>query len=819
MLRTFSAGRPILRQCPTHFSRISRSNLTKHAKIPTWASAALTSRCLSNTRKVCEESFIKTKSDITETREVNANVDKSVRHLERTLEETVHETVQNSSTEVEVNQAIRSIRNHRKNRTATADMYLDLFNKMSTTRLDLGTYLEVVQWFNRRQPAIPREIFKEIEIWKAVLKIGFNISGERPKELSYLAKAFERQFDLDTLKDQRAWELLIRAHGLSRNPRRVTECLEHLASKPQLAEAVNLHSVKESAVLAYAANNENESVKNLLQSTAENGKALNEEFYTKLIRTYAFNGDIIHTQLYSKQCNQLYPSAEIDGLNLLAHKKALNQEYVKLVKLYGEAGLPLERGSSTALDTLHNSWRQLTSNIQNLDQDKCVLMIQYLSKANTIDPKRFPMELAQDILDKVMPSKGIAPCAEAYIALLQGYASSRQYGRQLASNVRLDKAMETFLRMRQDGFSINGAEIFHSLFRACIPYLPNHYPFDFFRLRSSLTQKARRQGAIRKLDNRFYEIEQLMLEAKIPYDKLSMRLVLTCLGASGNYSGMWSRLKLMDRSGVDCGLNLYRLVFALASFDKDASIHALTMVRPEMLRRTKPSVLSWDAHVAMLDCTVTAQTPQLAKEIMTRMREECEQVNQSRHSAGESRHWPYLDSPQFYYPMVHACFNIKGLEIEGRTLLDEMNYKSIPYHNPLWDCVMTHLASTGADHMKIQTQFNAYTMNRFQRTGKIPIPVRESPTVPFPSGPYTGFDAHMINMYLAALVDSQDVSLLFDVMKTLGDQDVGLAIYPDVIDGITELARKEKCIDELKWLQEDILPKMKGRKFDRHNIE
>ncbi|KAG0164521.1 hypothetical protein DFQ28_005775 [Apophysomyces sp. BC1034] len=758
-------------------------------------------------------------TDLTEKAEAVREVeDSATRHEHRSIENT-QEALRSSVTELEVEKAVRSVQKLQEAKTVTANEYMELFSKMSATRLNLNTYMEVVHWFNRRQPAVPRDILRNLEVWKGVLKIGFNLSAEKSRELSYLARAFERHIDLDALKDQTAWELLIRAHGLSHNPSRVTECLSYISGNPQLAEAIDFCSLRGSAVLAYATNGDDEKVQSLLRTISEDGKSLDQDFYTRLIRIYAFNGDVAQTQFYSKQYTQLYPDAATDTLNLLAHKKALNQEYLNIVKIYGETGVPLEKSSSVRLNALHDSWKQLTDNIDMLDQEKCVLMIEYLSKANTIDPKRFPMKKAQEILDNVMPSHGIAPCAAAYTALLQGYASTRQYSRHSTSNARLDMAMETFLSMRQDGFSINDTEIFRSLYRACIPSLPNHYPFDYFRLRSSLTRKARRQGAIRNLDSRFYEIEKLMLEAKVPYDRLSMRLVLTCLGGSGNYSGMWSRLRLMSRAGIDCGLNIYRLVFALASFDKDASIHALTMVRPEMLRNMKTPILTWDAHVAMLDCAVAAETPLLAKEIMERMREECKSVQQGREESSELKHWPYLDSPQFYFPLVYACFNIKGLEVQGRMLLDEMNSKAIPYHNPLWDCIMTHLATTGAGHAKIQEQFSAYTMSRFERTGKIPIPVRESPAVPLPSGPYTGFDAQMINMYLAALVDSQDVSLVFDAMKTFADQGAKLSIYPNVVDGIIRLAEKEKCVEELKWLQEDILPRLRDSKRHRQKIE
>jgi pentatricopeptide repeat protein len=582
----------------------------------------------------------------------------------------------------------------------------------------------------------------------------------------------------------------------------ISACITKNGSKENEA------SFYSSALISYAATNSHEDVEKILEKLKQDN-LLTKHMLLKLIRCYGFNGDIAHVSKYMNMCNTMFPGNKCDKTMLLiAHKVTLENICKELERTRGVRGLSLKPDYSRELDQLHESWSALTKDMftgsnQPVDITDCNVVLEYLTFANRIDPVQFPMELAENIFESYMPANYIKPNDASHRIMLVGYATSQQYNHHYR-NIRLDKALEVVSKMQVAGINTLNHPTFHSLFRACLPHRDGNYYFDNFRLNSLLPSRPYTHNRF-NVDHRVFEIESIMLEAKLPHDRFTFTTLMTCLAAGGQYRALRSRWRALKVHGLRRDLGMYRLSFALASLDPTQAKRAIVVVRNEMKREI--GRVDWETYTAMLDCCVTAQLPTEAKDIMAEMSKAARIANKKKTHADDLAKWPFTDEPDFYLPMLRAAINLPTLNPDQ--ILKEMHDKGIPYNQGIYEAVLSKLALEN-DEQGIRRLFNQYTMSRFEKEGKIPVPVREAakPVVPFPTAPYNALDMQFIDVYICSLLDSQDISLVFDVLRTLVDQTDKIGISRQSLEGIVRLAKQEKDKEDLIWFKDQVLPKV-----------
>ncbi|KAI9301480.1 hypothetical protein BJ944DRAFT_168987 [Cunninghamella echinulata] len=700
--------------------------------------------------------------------------------------------------------AVNLVRKAQDSNKATHRMYQTLLQSLLDAPLDIDTSAFVAAWFYSPQNTLPKDIKEDMTIWHNVLKLGFRLgSTYRKEDLRVLIETFVNTFDLNTMVDQTSWELLIRGYGILKKQDMITMHFTRILNEPQYSHFQRA-SLEFQTALAYVTSGAHNEVTALVESLKNNGR-LTANRLQLIIRTYGFEGDLKRTQHYIDLCKKMYPSVNHDTVQLIVHKTALHKQYQKLINTRGVQGLPLKPTSSAYLDTLHTSWENILENQGGNIKDtmQCNLILEYLTTANRIDPERFPLERAEKLINEYMPSNNIKPNQMTWTVLLKGYSSSSEYNNdQQRHNVRLDKALQLLARMQGEGFHADQS-CFHSLYKACLPSIPGKgYLFDYFYLASQLTSTLRYKPI---LDHRIFELEKIMLDAKIPHDRTTIKTLLTCFGVTGKYKAMWNRWNLLKISGVQRDMGLYQHIFTLASMDPEQSQYALSVTRSELGREANHDRIPWNTYVAMLDCAITAQMPDMATLIIQQMKK---QFWTPQHDITTNN----------YLPLFRAYATIPSLSSEVRGLLQEITEKRIPFNDTMWQYLMSHHIlhdDTETSKQNIQRTFNNFTMQRFEHQGKIPIPVREtSPIVPFPSGPYTASDMSIINMYMASLLDAQDVSLVFDVLKVLNDETDKIGLSRETIKGIINLAKQEKSNTELSWLVHHVLPKVPHKNYE-----
>ncbi|KAI8874851.1 hypothetical protein K501DRAFT_234523 [Backusella circina FSU 941] len=686
--------------------------------------------------------------------------------------------------------------------------------------LDIDQCAVVANWFYSPNSKLPKEVLNNLDIWKNVLALGFRFGPTyRKEDLRALVDRFNELFDGKSLKDQESWELLIRAYGILGRSDKVGSCIEQAL----INKDFNKESLYSSCVLAYAATGSHADVDRLLKELKDNN-LLTQETLQKLVRTYGFLGDVNHSQQYWKMCREMYPQSDDKTMLLMAHKVALENMCTFLENTRGVQGLDLKPDHFEELDQLHTSWIELTKNVldDRMDVTDCNIVLEYLAFANRIDPINFPMEKAEEVFESYMPSHDIKPNDATYRIMLVGYATSRQYIDPV-HNIRLDKALGIVAKMQVAGIETVNHPTFHSLFRACLPHNEGRFDFDNFSPHSPLSYGTTDKHKF-KLDPRLFEIEKIMLDAKLPHDRFSFKTLVTCLASSGQYRALRGRWRLFKMHGIRRDEGLFQHAFALASLSPEQSKHALAVLRTEMIREVNRDRLHWDTYVAMLNCCIMSQSPVEAKEIMLEMRNRATRMTKEHQHGDKLVDWPFSDSPDFYLPMLRTALSIEGLEQSAKTILKELEQKQISYNQGMWEVVLSGTARKG-DIEGVQRLFNRYTMDRFEKKALVPIPVRENvPVIPFPSAPYNRVDMEFIDAYIASLLDSQDISLIFDVLRTLNTQTDEMGISTDLIKGIKRLALKEKSLDDLAWFNKEILPKVPQnikatRVFVNHNMK
>ncbi|KAI8065501.1 hypothetical protein BC940DRAFT_241381 [Gongronella butleri] len=712
----------------------------------------------------------------------------------------VHDTLQQYQVVGNVKGALALLKKAQAQHIATAEMYTQTIDLLLNSPMDVDASSLVAAWFYHPQSTVPEAIRQDLNVWKAVLKLGFRLGGTfRKDDLNSLLETFVTTFDLSTLKDQTCWELLIRGYGIMQNKDTVANFFSRLMSEPQF-EKLRQHSLRHNATLAYAAIGAHDQVDALVAELDTMGN-VNETLLQQLIRVYGFSGNLTETNKYLALCEQKFPDANNDTMALVAHKSALAQHYRHLAKTRGAQGLPLKPHSTPEIDQLHASWREWIDKASArapLDITQCNVMLEYLTLANRIDPKRFPIAMAEQLVDETMPKHSIQPNDMTWMTLLLGYARSHDFA---SSSDRLDATLQVLARMQQAGHHTADQACFHALFKACLPHVPSKgFVFDYFHQSSDLATVMHHRSTKRPaLDKRLLELESIMLDARIPHDRTSIQLMLTALGCTGKYKAMWKRWDLLKASGVRRDMGLYQHIFALASMDAQQAQFALSVTRSELDRevRGQHHLIPWSVHVAMLDCAVAAHDAPMASAVVQEMR---------RHHVGND----CTDSDK-YVPILRAYTSLPSLAAQLPPLLDEIKQKQLPYHPMLWQYTMSyHLLhdDSGASTSQLQQTFNSYTMQRFQHLGRIPIPVRDEPVVPFPSAPYSAGDMAMINMYVAGLLDAQDLSLVFDVLKTLAEETNTLGLSRVTAGHIVKLAKQQRSPADMAWLAHHILPRV-----------
>lgn len=481
--------------------------------------------------------------------------------------------------------------------------------------------------------------------------------------------------------------------------------------------------------------------------------------YKKLAWQFAHRGQVERTSAMLEKSSL---SAEDQDLILLsAHRSAAHSIVQYRISSHGVSGQPLNQVGTSKLGVA--SWEKLAHEEENtttpMDVEKSCLILDYLCTANLIDSTQFPMQRAEDFLKRQINSRSPKEMARMYGILLNGYSRTQEYGDQRNSNTRLDKALALFEDMK--GIKLEYRRTFHALLRACIPHQDEKYPFDYIRLTSAMENTP----PAMRLDPRFFKIERIMLDSQVRYDKRSILTAMTCLGAARHYPAMWRRFHMLKLSGVRRSQSAFRVAFAMASMDRDASQYALSVIKEELVREMPDKVLNLDLYQAMLDCCVTAKDARAAKQIVGTMAQQYPKKDNHEHSIVS-----YAQS------VLRAATLLDGLETEAGQALELLANTPPAHNNRAWFWALAFKATHGGQDaasriQEMQHTFTQYTMQRFESIGKIPIPVRESsPVVPFPSGPYSYLDIRMINMYVHSLVDSQDASLLVDVLNTFKSQ-------------------------------------------------
>ncbi|KAI8641129.1 hypothetical protein BD408DRAFT_444586 [Parasitella parasitica] len=721
------------------------------------------------------------------------------------IQQPLFDTLEDCKSTGNLKGAIRAVQNAQEKGLATPELYLALVDMLRDLPFDVQECATVAHWFYSADSNLPLDVLEDINIWKSVLKFGFQFGPTyRAEDLRALVDRFTEIFDLTTMDDQTAWELLMRAYGIMNKKDAVSACINK--KKIDQVDEKSFYSI---ALLSFAATNSHEQVEKLMDMLHKQNN-LSRRTLLKVIRCYGFKGDIKNTSKYIDMYNSLHPYKICDKTMLLiAHKIALQQMCEGLEEVRGARGLSLKPANSTELDSLHASWEGLTRGMftnkdEPVDITDCNVVLEYLTIANRIDPVQFPMEKAEEIFESYMPANYIKPNDASYRIMLIGYATSQQYNSHYR-NVRLDRALETVSKMQVAGVNTLNHPTFHALFRACLPHRNGHYYFDNFRLNSLLSARPYTHNRF-KLDPRLFEIEKIMLEAKLPHDRFTFTTLMTCLASGGQYKALRTRWRSLKVHGLRRDVGMYRLTYALASLNPIQAKRAIVVVRNEMNREIPKDRMTWETYTAMLDCCATAQMPLEAKDIIKEMRRSTKTFYRKKTHADELAKWPYTDEPDFYLPILRAAITMPGLD--ANQILDEMDEKNVKYSQSIWEAVLSKLAIE-QDEQGLHRLFNKYTMLRFENEGKIPVPIRESaPVVPFPTAPYNQLDMKFIDVYICSLLDSQDISLVFDVLRTLNDQTDEIGISRQTLLGIVRLAQQEKSIDELKWFRKEILPKV-----------
>jgi hypothetical protein len=534
-----------------------------------------------------------------------------------------------------------------------------------------------------------------------------------------------------------------------------------------------------------------------------------QEIFQILAKTVAHEGNVERTKkILTLAIKLLLEGASLNQYLVLAHKTKLSQLLRQQDLTNSHSGRNSSGLLREELDEARHDCEDLISNMLSdgypLDISSANIIIDFLTLGNRIDHIRFPMVRARDIVQNVLRTKGIDPNFQSYFLVLRGYAKTRELD-QPRHNARLDKCLEMFYLMEKAGFDSHPQARFQCLFEACLPH-SDRFNFDNFRAKSLLAPTVQSSIANHHtpyLDPRLFDLERIMLEASIRHDRITIKTLLTCLGASGQYSAMWRRWKELQLAGVRRDGGLFQRIFALASLDPAQAQYALSVVHHELGRETPKITMTMGLYHSIIDCCIASQDALTAKSVLL--------------SAG-------VDTlPSVHDIKTHRETQLKLLELRAqlgiRSLtrsisahLKDMMDLRVPHKNDMWLMLMSHAVDAQLDMQDAQRVFNGFTMSRFEQTGKVPVPAHaKSPVIPFPSSPYSETDTLMIGMFLSALLKSQNIPVIRDVLETYTDQTSKLWISRDLVRDFVALAQREKSHDDVKWIVQNVLPKLSNQ--------
>ncbi|KAI7868635.1 hypothetical protein BDF14DRAFT_1792477 [Spinellus fusiger] len=506
-------------------------------------------------------------------------------------------------------------------RSASRDYYHLLLDAMTESYLPPEKTATVLRWFSpSRFQKMPVEARKDIELWCKAIDIGIKQSNTHYRtHLSTIMTTFDKTFTL-TVDHVSAWEYRIKAWGVLIKKDKVEECMKRLSTTPNLKPLMENLGIREAFLLAFANAQVEDTVHHWIQTwTMQDTCSL--ELLTKLTRSFAYQGNPKHTEKYMKMTQAVDPTVDLDSVLLLAHQRQLQHQYKLQVKSRGVKGLYLryyENQESMAWGEL--VVRLMTTKV--LSVTECNRIVSYMTLANSLGSSDFPMKRAEDFVD-FMETHSIPPDGITYAAMLSGYSRTKEY--KDTGNTRLDKTLGIVGTMIKRGIDIQKPHVFQALLKACIPHRFNNFTLDYFKLNSALawTNPSHPDHSARfQLDPRFFEIEKLMLESNVLYDRMTFITTLTCLGGAGLYSAMWGRWAMAKKYGLQRDLTMYQHIFALASRDSKEAAFALLSVKSELSREYTPDKINPPTYLAMLDCCIASQNATVAKQVIDTMRKE-----------------------------------------------------------------------------------------------------------------------------------------------------------------------------------------------------
>jgi hypothetical protein len=527
-------------------------------------------------------------------------------------------------------------------------------------------------------------------------------------------------------------------------------------------------------------------------------------FFGTLARTAAFCGDVDRVK---KIANQYATHMSFDRDLLLAYKTKLMQYWQQQGSRMRYSGRNNKSRRNQGMNGMKLESEELISmmlsNGYPLDTTTANIILDYLTIGNRMGSADFPMSRARDVVEKVMPAKGVAPNFQSYFLLLRGYAKTREFDTTKES--RLDMCLEIFYQMEHAGFHSHPHAKFQCLFEACLPH-SQWYNFDNFRTKGLLAPTIQSSIVHHKtpvVDPRIFDIEKIMLDSKIHHDRITIKTLLTCFGVSGQYSAMWRRWKELEYAGVRRDTGLYERVFALAALDPEQAQYALSVVRHQLTDEIPHNKITLGLYQTIIDCCIAAQDATSALAML--------------HSAGADN-LPSVDAiesnneKKLWSMQLRAQLGIRSLTRSIDTHLKEAMTLGLHPTSDIWLMLMSHAVDSEFDLQNAQRVFNGFTMSRFEQTGKVPLPAHsKSPVIPFPSAPYSETDVLMIDMFLATLLKSQNIPVIRDVLETYVEQSPSLWLSRDSIRGFANLAKKEKSREDVKWLIDTVLPKVENQ--------
>ncbi|KAI9022813.1 hypothetical protein CLU79DRAFT_750888 [Phycomyces nitens] len=657
--------------------------------------------------------------------------------------------------------------------------YQTLVDMLISSPPDHSKIPTVLNWFSQSARSKRKRIPEDIELWCKLMNLGFSLKNSTAEgSLRGFISAFETTFDTKSM-NHTAWTTMIKAYGITYKSLKVSECLKEINNSPEILQSVDVKEIVEYATTAYANCQQYDLVEKNFKFFGD-ANPPSEKFLKDLTLTSAFHGNIKETEKYADLCEQLYPSADVRSMRLLSYQRDILVEHKSRVNYQGIHGKSLTMNHKKADDWIKLVETILEDDKKPLDIVGCNNIVGYLATANSLDYAKFPMKKAQEFVDTYMPKHGVEPNSVTYSFLMVGYARTQEYKSE--NNARLDKALETLQVMLKKRFNVVNSYNFNALMKACIPHKYSSYSFDYFRLNSYLEPNQHDRHPKIFLDKRFFEIEKLMLEYNINYDRYTFMTAMTCLGGAGLYIALSNRWALTKKYGIKRDAALYQHYFSLAARNSDQARYALGSVKNELARDISPDKITKPLYMSLLECSVSAQNHEMSQQIIATLCKDFSLLTQD------------------YNTLIKSSGFLDNGSSQLNDILKEMKEKNVKNDHHTWLSILCAKTLLKEDHSQIQKTFNDYSMYRFEKHGNVPIPIRkQDTTVPFPTGPYSNSDQQIINVYLSSLVDHQDLSLLFGILKTSHEQDLPIKLTQNTINSIHTLAQKEKSKDDLAW--------------------